>query len=308
MAEACQVSPFNLGDVSGIERFFQDVATILASCWPLQPLILDMRGVSFVPPQGIIALTTVCRHWYSQTGERVHLRNLHPEVHQYLERMDMFLHCGEWVDEERALAEDQRFGRSHASSNLLELLPIAGGEAQNSKDVAAAVARAHRIVDTWFDADVRAIGRLLTMMSEITGNIVHSHDRGFVTIQRYRSANVTPLGSRVTVAVGDLGIGIRSSLHGKFSASPFASEIPLSTGSDYLLHALDLGVTRRDTAGGVGLYQVRELVNAWQGSLIIRSDGSMIRISQGGIERWDDLAEIPGTQVTIRVRGSLEGL
>jgi hypothetical protein len=222
--------------------------------------------------------------------------------------MDLFRHCDAWLEQEISLAEDERFGRSLASYHLLELLPISSDEEQNAADVVTAFTRARRIVEAWFDADEASVGRLLTMLTEITSNVVHSQDRGFVAIQRYRSSDRSHVGSRVTIAVGDLGIGIHGSLHRKFATSPLASEVPLVTGSDYILHALQLGVTGRPTIGGMGLYQVRRLVEEWQGSLVVRSFGSMIEISDRGVLTSDSLAMIPGTQVTIRVRGSLEGL
>src|SRR5262249_42791582 len=154
--------------------------------------------------------------WHSETGERVRLCNLRPDVHQYLERMDLFHHCDEWLEQDETLPEEARFGRSLASFNLLELLPISGDEEQNTEDVVMAFTRARRIVEAWFDADEAAVGRLLTMLTEITSNVVHSQDRGFVAIQRYRSTDRNQVGSRVTIAVGDLGIGIRGSLHRKF--------------------------------------------------------------------------------------------
>jgi hypothetical protein len=308
VAGRCQLSPTGINSVPGLERFFGDVVATLASCWPPQPLILDMQWVHFIRPEGIIALACACRYWHSETGERVRLCNIPSDVHQYLERMDLFRHCGKWIEQDQSLPEDARFGRSRASINLLELLPISGDEEQNALDVVTAFSRAHRIVEAWFDADEAAVKRLLTMLTEITSNVVHSQDRGFVAIQRYQSSDRNHVGSRVTIAVGDLGIGIYGSLRSKFETSPLASEIPLVTGSDYILHALQLGVTGRPTGGGIGLYQVRKLVEEWQGSLVIRSVGSMIEISEHSVRPSDGLAEVPGTQVTIRVRGSLEGV
>ena len=308
MGGTCHLRPVSLNGVRTIERFFQDVAEALATCSPLQPLILDLAFVTFIPPEGIIALTTVARLWHSTTGRRVRLVNLRTEVHGYLERMDVFERCAEWLEEEHELADEERYDRSRASVNLLELLPIAGDDQQNAQDVTAAVERAGRIVTTWFDADSAAVGRLLTMLSEIASNVVHSHDRGFAVIQRYRSREVSHVGSRVVIAVGDLGIGIRASLRTRSGIPLLPDGVSLSTGSDFILHALNLGVTRRETPAGLGLYLVRSLVEEWQGSLVIRSHDSMIRMSADGFERADGLADITGTQVTITVRGSLEGV
>ncbi len=302
---ATTLRPVNLNSITGIEQFYRQAEAVLSTCRPREPLVLDLSWVGFVPPEGIIALVTAARLWHQATGERARLCNLRPEVHRYCERMDVLRQCGTWLEEERTLAEEERFDRAPASSNLLEMHPISSDEDRNSRDVAAAVARAARIIRAWFDADAAAVGRLLTMLSEITSNVVHSRDQGFALMQRYRG-DMQHLSSRVTMAVGDLGIGVEASLRAKARAHP--NGVRLESGSGYILHALQLGVTSRDTAGGMGLYQVRSLVEEWRGSLVIRSGRSMVRVSAEEIETWDELADIPGTQVTITVQGSLTGI
>lgn len=305
MRATTTLRPVSLKSILGIEQLYQRAEAALLACRPLEPLVLDLSWVGFVPPEGIIALVTAARLWHGATGTRVRLCNLRPEVHRYCERMDVFRQCGTWLEEERTLAEEERFDRAPASSNLLELRSIASDEDQNSQDVAAAVARAARIIQAWFDADADAVRRLLTMFSEIATNVAHSRDQGFALMQRYRG-DTRQLGSRVTIAVGDLGIGVEASLRATARAR---SNLPrLASGSDYILHALELGVTSRHNAGGMGLYQVRGLVDEWRGSLVIRSGRSMARISAEGTETRDDLANIPGTQVTITVSGSLAGI
>lgn len=297
--------PVSLNSISSIERFYREVDAAVLACRPLEPLVLDLSWVGFLPPEGIIALVTAARLWHGATGAPVRLSNLRSDVHRYCDRMDVFRQCGTWIEEERPLAEEERFDRAPASSNLLEVHPIASDEDRNSQDVAVALARAARIVDAWFDADAAAVGRLLTMLSEIASNVVHSRDQGFAAMQRYRD-DTRQFGSRVTMAVGDSGIGIEASLRAK--ARTGSRPTRLTSGSDYILHALELGVTSRDSTGGVGLYRVKGLVEEWRGSLIIRSGRSMARVSAEGIETWDDLANIPGTQVTITVQGSLVGM
>lgn len=109
---------------------------------------------------------------------------------------------------------------------------------------------------------------------------------------------------RVMICVVDLGIGIESSLRRSRDSQLLNSGASLISGSDYIIKALDLGVTSRNSAGGIGLYQVRNLVHDWRGTLAIRSQRSRVQISTDQITRTDDLAEIPGTQVTIEVQGS----
>ncbi len=294
--------PVSLNNISSIEQFYQGLEAAVVACRTLEPLVLDLSWVGFLPPEGIIALVTAARLWHGATGARVRLCNLRSDVHRYCDRMNVFSQCGAWIEEERTLAEEERFDRAPASSNLLEMHPIAGDEDWNSQDVAVALARAARIVHAWFDADAAAVGRLLTMLSEVASNVVHSRDQGFAAMQRYRG-DTRQFGSRVSMVVGDSGIGIETSLRAK--ARVRSKPARLASGSDYILHALELGVTSRESTGGVGLYRVKCIVEEWRGSLIIRSDRSMARVSAEGIETRDDLANIPGTQVAITVQGSL---
>ncbi len=300
------IQPTNLNTQAGIERLYGQVATALTGERRAEPLSLDCSWIAFVPPEGIVTLITVARLWHQATGRRIRLCNLQSQVHKYLERMDLFTQCAAWLVEEQPLPAWERFDRSANSATLLEVLPIAGDEGQNCRDVLVAQERASRIVAAWFDADANAVGRLLTMLAEIASNVVHSGDRGFAAIQRYRGPNMYRLGSRVTMAIGDLGIGIEASLRGKTNGGAGLPASRLEVGSDYLLHALQLGVTGGNTVGGLGLSRVKDLVEQWDGLLVIRSRRSQIQASAEGVEARDDLADVPGTQVTIFVRGALE--
>ncbi len=289
-----------------IERFYQEVANALSLARTSDELTLDLSSLDFIVPEGMIALATVGGEWYRTTGATVRLCNLVPDVHRYLERMDVFSTCGMWLQAESPLPAHQRFDRSSASQNLLEVIPIASAEEKNAQDVHAAVTRAAGIVGAWFDADAAAINRLLTMLAEITSNITHSLDHGFATIQHYRGG--AGKGGRVSMAVGDLGIGIEASLRAKSPSARRKAGLRLETGSDYILHALQLGVTSRNRVAGTGLFRVRGLVKEWRGVLLIRSHRSAVRIQAEHVTVADGLAEMPGTQVTITVRGSSKGL
>ena len=301
------IRPLGLNSFGHIESFYHQVVDALQGGQAREAIHCDLSVVSFVPPEGILALVSAARLWYLVTGYPIHLHNLRPDVHRYLERMDLFSQCGNWIRVAQELADADRLSRSTASQRLLEVLPIASEETQNAQDVTDALARASLILMSWFAADADAVTRLLTMLSEITTNVVHSLDRGFAVMQRYRDNDAVAFGSQVTIAVGDLGIGIQTSLRRKENFPRNLGHQPRESGSDYILHALELGVTSRDTVGGMGLYRVRTLVHGWNGSLRIRSARSAVRISGSAVDVADDLAEIPGTQVVISVRGSLVG-
>lgn len=301
------IQPTGLDSGFGVEHFYGQVAAALASERESRLLALDCSLLAFVRPEGIAALITVARYWQRVTGQPILLQNLPLSAHRYLERVDLFTQCAPWIVEERALPEEQRFNRATRSMTLLEVLPLAGEKERNSGDILIAHGRAAHILESWFDADEIATGRVLTMFSEIASNVVHSGDQGFAVMQRYRESGARRDGSRVVIAITDSGIGIEASLRNKPAERIDQPTVGLSQGSHYLLHALQLGVTGRGTVGGLGLSQVKGLVQQWDGLLEIRSQRSSIRLDIDGIQTKDDLSVMPGTQVTITVRGGRGG-
>jgi len=232
------LKPTSLDSGIGIEYLYQQTLAILQKDNPKEALSLNCSGIRFVRPESIIALITVARLWHQATGHKTYLHNIPVLVHKYLERMDVFTQCNLWIEEDEQLPEEQRFGRSANSTTLLEVLPIASDEQQNTQDILVAHKRASHILRTWFDAENDSIERLLSMMSEIASNVSHSHDQGFAVIQRYQDSGVRRDGSRIVMAISDLGIGIEASLRNK---PVYASGVPLAhpiTGADYILHAL----------------------------------------------------------------------
>lgn len=302
-----RLRPQGLNSFGLIESFYRQVVDALQGGRAREPLYCDLSLAGFVSPEGILALVSAARLWYLVTGYPMQLYNIRLEVHRYLERMDLFSQCENWIQAADKLADQDRLSRSAESQRLLEVLPIASEEMQNARDVTEALARASRILTAWFAADNQAVTRLLTVLSEIATNIVHSVDRGFVVIQRYRDSDAGAFGSQVAIAVGDLGIGVETSLRRKRSLTRLGDDRSPASGSDYILHALELGVTSRDTIGGMGLYRVKTIAADWQGTLAVRTARSAVRISAHTVEVANDLAEIPGTQVVISVRGSLGG-
>lgn len=263
------------------------------------PLKIDLGTITFIPAEGVLALVNIARLWHRYSGEATLLQRVQRPVLQYLERMDVFSH-----DTARLVAADplpacECWERSPASINLLELQPIASAEAENARDVSRAVTRAQSILASWLGDDALRVGRFCTMLSELASNIVHSDDQGFAIIQRYTGAASPFPSSMISIAIADLGIGIEASLR-RHGIHGHVGE--LRTGSDYILHALKLGVSSRDTVAGNGLFQIKQQILEASGTLVIRSQGSEITLEGGILRVRDDLACIPGTQVTLAIR------
>lgn len=265
------------------------------------PLMLNMHHLSFIPAEGVLALVSVARLWHRETGERTILRNLQVQVHQYLERVDLFTRCADWITAEDELDRGLCWERSMESSNLSELLPIESADQLNPWDVVLATARAKKILLTWIEQDEAAVNRLAVMLSELASNIVHSEDQGFVIMQRYSAGSPARPGSRVTIAIADLGIGIEASLRRRLHPQAI---VRLRDGADYILHALELGVTSRQDVAGTGLFQIRQWIEEWSGTLTIRSQRSRVTIVPGTCPPRveNNLALLPGTKVSLTVR------
>jgi anti-anti-sigma regulatory factor len=297
------VDPLNLvplrgGQTDQAEEFYRR----LAAAFPHgnEPLALDLSATPFVSTDQLLLLITVARWWHRRTGFPAVLVGMQPKVHRYLERMDLFTACGSWIQPDAPLAVEECWSRSPASPNLLEVVPIAAGRDGNARDVTVTTKRARGILSTWLRATPAEIDPIVTILAEVASNVVHSRDRGFAAIQHHR----LPACHRVSIAVGDLGIGIESSLHqGGGRRGLGRDERP--QGSAAILRALDLGVTSRSTVGGVGLHLVSTIVNAWHGTLVIRSGSACVRIVGGQAYTQDGLVDVPGTQVTITVRSAL---
>ena len=126
----------------------------------------------------------------------------------------------------------------------------------------------------------------------------HSGDHhGCALIQKYE---VPSRGQAVvSLAVGDLGRGIRGSLvarHGEIGREPL----------DYLQEAMR-GRTARDTGrGGLGLRRVEQITASEKGDLWLRSETSAI-LSQGPgtAQGFRDMTAIPGTQVAVEFHAPL---
>lgn len=241
------IRPISLDTPYQVEAFYEDLYGAIT--YGYKRLVVDLAQVSFVRPDGVVALVTAARLWHKRTGHRIVLTNIQRQVHCYLERIDLFSSCAAWLVQDRELSPIERWDRNPQSFSLLELLPIAGDEEQNAKDVGNALGRAKHILSRWFHDHDHAIGRVMTLISEISSNVTHSLDQGFAVIQRYGNRTNTGQGSSVTIAVADLGIGIQASLNSKTHDSELHNTRTRLTGSGFILRALDLGVTSRAAYG-----------------------------------------------------------
>lgn len=294
-----QIRPVGLQTSDQIEALYQQLHALRdEGCSDLE---IDLSFTSFLRPDGILAIVNAARLWHRWTQSRLLLTNLQSDVHKYLERIDLFTVCSKWLITTEVIQEEDRYARSTASRTLLEIMPIGSIMPQLSNDIHRAYDRADAILRSWFPGRDIAIERLCKMLLEIAENIGHSRDHGFVLIQRYDGRIRPHPGSEIVIAVADLGIGIEQSLTSR-AVHPPVKVGRAAQGSDYISYALLQGVSSRSEVAGLGLWRVQQIVKDWHGELVIRSTGSMVHVTDNSCITEDELAPVPGTQVTITVR------
>lgn len=276
----------NLGGFNDLERLYTEFEAVLSD-QRIEAIELDLSHVAFLTPEAVLALLCVGRLWFNSRGCAVSLSSIDPQVHQYLDRVNLFKRCGTYFATEQEIFEP--WLRSN-SANLLEITSVSSEPEANSQAVYGVYRKASSLLlGRVENRRMQAACDLLNVVSE---NITHSQDTGYVLMQSYSTSN----GYRIHIGIADLGLGIPTTLRTRYPN--------LGEGSDYLFKSLEMGVTSRVGLGGLGLYNVNRIVRGQQGSLTIRSGDSMLQIYGNNVYLYDHLTYIPGTQVYITIWGN----
>jgi anti-sigma regulatory factor (Ser/Thr protein kinase) len=254
---------------------------------------IDLHDVSFIDPYGMLGLLEIGELCMREDVRKAITLPQSDDVHKYLERMDFFTFARKYFSLDASAPDPaEKYLRSPDSDVLLEITPI-----EKSDDIHFIVGRvrdrAHAILATHLHYDDRAINGFIVALSEVCQNIIeHSENKGFVGIQKYRFQNLNK--NVVKIAVTDVGIGFRKSLHGRFK---------LRGDLDAIDKALLHGASRYEEEGrGHGLAAVRRFVNQWNGKISIRSGTAKLSIIQKwsrGKEKETNLLSFPGAQINI---------
>ena len=274
-----------LGSPARADRW---LAEFLGAVPVVERIVLDVASVSFVCPYGAVLLLSVCQHLARERGRPVQLVGLQDHVHAYLRRLDFFETGAGAVVGTGRLPWGAQLPRSVASLNVLELTVV-----RSLREVYEATARALLIVKTWLGLDVGVAHRVACCIAEACENVIeHSQSSGVVVAQKYEYAGWT----EVQLAIADLGIGIRQSLHRAYAG---LEETP----AGWIKRAV-AGLSSRPERGGLGLGEIRHLATQSGGSLLIRS-GAGSAVYTPGHTRYAnlvDLSGLPGTQLAITLR------
>lgn len=284
-----QPNVFELKNLNGfwdVESFYRNIGTGLAARQS-NNAVFDFHALEFLRPEATLALVCASKYWHTKTGTAVEWQIEDENMLCYLERIDVFAACADCITPARLPTEAWSRG---ASLNLMEICTLSEDIRQNNLvDIQVLLANAQKLL--LGNVTRNRVGATCTVLSEVSQNVTHSGTEGYALMQVYKVGT----DRRVHIAVGDIGCGIPTSLRTKYPGSGHPS--------DYLALSLKSGVSARDGANGLGLYQVQQLVAGKRGTLTIRSDTAMLQISASGHHQWDGLAHFPGTQVFITLWG-----
>ncbi len=275
------------------EHIFQQVNLALAQAGSSgtnrRSIRLDISQAHFLDPYSIINLLLVIR-WLNKYFSEIQLAPPRSQkATSYLKRMNFFFHLPKKVN-----IEDTSFRRSKhiparkkESDVLLELTPI-----QNEQDIHKVVNHAitkiaHILTRNlgYLNTDIAAF---CTALAETCQNIKdHSQDQGLVAVQKYHADR-----NYVVIGVCDLGIGIKRSLAQRYSVHCWGHRQAIKK-------SMELGISRLRERGK-GLYLVKDIINKYQGTQLIRSGSGTVRIASQKTQAFSS-SFFPGTQIYLKL-------
>lgn len=260
----------------------EQLLTVLEAAPLHRELTLDFTSVRWICPYGAIVLWSICRYQAFLRASAVILRNLQPQLSVYLRRIDFFRFAGEAVSTD--IKHVDVFTRDVRSWTVIEMLDF-----RSTHDICRIRERAKQIMANW-PLDVQTLELVDRTILETTSNVVeHSEGGGLLTLQRYsprRSATVQ-------LAVGDLGIGIPRSVQkrtGTLALTPVG----------YIEGVVGDQSNFGGNSGG-GLTWIRRAALATGGSVGLRSQTALVRVSPQEYRALNDRPYLPGTQVAVRL-------
>lgn len=262
-----------------------------------EPLKLECKDVSWVDASCTLAFVTLARLWFRWTGKETILCNVATDMCGYLSRLGLF----DLQNVPLRLDKSYSALPPHGDTYHPTMIPprfLPGHAEANHQAMDTALDHIERIIGQWFGEDKRLQRDVSYVLSELGENVQHSHSYAYLMLQRYKKS-YTADGTRVVISIADLGIGIRQSL----AAQALVSKN--MTDSHCILRALEKGITGTGEQRGIGLNDVRHRVldKAAHSSIRIRSGSGAVVLTPDNVETQDNLPDIPGVQVYLRIEG-----
>lgn len=244
---------------------------------------VDLSGVRFVRPGGMVGLSSLIETWTLE--DRPLGIKLPPDsVAGYMQRMDFFASFGDKLLYDKDVTRLE-IGTRHGDASLSELRTV-----RTEDEVAEVTSEFHRLLSKGNLARSE-VNRCCTVLSEFLENaVVHAESPcgAYSAIQTYRMG-----GNRVCVAVADAGIGIPATLRDH----PEAARRGISRDSGLIKLAAVDGVSRLGDARGGGFGSALRSVGRGNGALTAWSSEGWVRFSGVAGARTEAAHRFRGTCV-----------
>ena len=276
-------------DLEGFENLLPEHVELAKS-------IIDLRDCEFIRPDGALGVFLLLRYWI-QIGKRPILyRPQNPNVDSYFERTGVPILTQDDVDYSPDI-KDIIFRSWTERNTMNEIIRI------TDEDNAA------RVVDKFVNAlkvqnkEKVIVKKLRSAMIESFQNMPqHANPKSPLDFEGYANLQAYDKQSRVVVAAGDLGVGIKKSLMlSNLYSRLFLRDI------DAIRMVANKAASRFDEEGlksrGGGIQMTIKNINSVKGSTLIRSGTAALIIDPYGNQReLPKLKYFPGTQINITVR------
>ncbi len=253
-----------------------------------QDLEVDLEGMKFIAPYGLIVLCLMARYARTAFDRVVYRMPRAYALRSYLGRVrfaEALQGLVELAGPDLVVDPEREKPESEA---LLEITRI-----EERVDVETVLDHIGQRVEAILAEELLyteiEINQFKNVVAELCHNILdHSMNWGYVTAQRYQDPRKRM--KYVVIGVGDLGIGIKKSLSQRFAVHTW-------THGEAIVNSLKKHFSR-DTARGLGLYLVNQICNQYNGNLQIRSGDTRVYI-RGGQRSEHVSAYFPGTLLSI---------
>jgi len=259
---------------------------------------IDLTNVEFLYPDGIIMLLTLSKLIHEKTNQRSSWKNTQEKVYAYLERMDIADIAFFSIEVLRKKKRLIFYRSDRPSNNLIEMRVI-----KNPKESSEVVRSVKDIIYNWFPERVGKadsyIRQIKQFIMHIAGNsLEHSSRKGtgtcYFMLQKYEHAQ----GTRIYVAFGDTGIGIRNSLK---TANSWIKDNDALAIKKAFFEGLS---SRSDHSGGLGFMHIREILSEYGGEIVIRSGMAAMKYNRSmrDPEIIKFKQSLPGTQTLFTIK------
>ena len=250
---------------------------------------LDITSAGFIDPYSITGLLLLLRYLHHLFPDASMSLSPSSRISGYLNRIRFFQGIPRETKIHSKTTAIVHSSTDCASDILLEVTPIRKQD-DIHRVIDYTISKIARILKINLGYNDNQLARFCTALGETCQNILdHSRDSGLVTVQKYTSRKKT--GNYVIISVGDLGIGIKRSLSGRYDT--------ISWNHARAIESAILSGTSRFFDRGRGLYRVAEIVRNAGGIMVIRSGSGWLQLTDQTTTKI--VPFFPGTQIYIRL-------